>query len=100
MASPERDAYRRGERDARMRLGGAPLVDYMQHCAVLRMEPDPAEIVALVVAYLGDEDEGPDCLGPEGDCVNEHVAPCPLAPPAMTPGEARRSHTGEAGCGF
>jgi hypothetical protein len=25
------------------------------------------------------DDEGPDCLGPEGTCRESHVAPCPLA---------------------
>lgn len=79
MANPERDAYLRGEANAEMRLGGTALVDYLHQCAVLRIEPDPRQIASLVIEYQVADDEGPDCLGAEGDCVSEHVSPCPLA---------------------
>ncbi len=79
--STERDAYLRGERDARMRLGGEGLVHYLDRCAMLRMEPDPVQIAALVRDHQVEveDDDGPDCLGPEGDCIDAHVPPCPLA---------------------
>jgi len=34
---------------------------------------------ALVAVIPQDEDDGAECLGPEGDCVDSHVPPCPLA---------------------
>lgn len=34
---------------------------------------------AALDALNEDDDEGPDCLGPEGDCWDTHVPPCPLA---------------------
>lgn len=77
----ERAAYLRGEHDARARLGGNALVDYLCECAVLRIEPAPAKIVALVNNHqLGSGDEGPNCMCRSAfERTGAHVGGCPLA---------------------